>query len=765
MFDVERDGWKAETQVLLSKIKASVSSGSSQIWVGGANEQPQQQQPKQKQAGPAHKKESGFEQLDTVGPEDYNKLLKQWMVRRRARGDVCRVLWRANFGLVYALASQDLQAEHRKSIAEKTAMTYKVRSCSIQGHWSRNRTTDDCRLPRCQMRNHESQLKALTQELHFLRPIAMNGRRPAQSPAQVKSSPPPRSHGLPPIVSPPQPQSRRQTLGDARSEHLLLAARRLRTLREKNPEIGLITAAHYTYASLQVPDPNAALEPYTEGASELDDEDGAKDRTPRGKIRPKGKKAASGSMAPPKTPITTSIKGKGRRKDDGAVQRTPGGSLGTPGRGFEELLAAAQSLQHPTHPTSTLRDAYAEPPANSSTPTGPPESPKRRRVGSAGAGWVPGASTIGPSGGEGGLHTSALDLLALASSHDPASPAPSSSARLGGLLGSGGSDNDVGSDSGRSAGSASRGLEPAFALRTDVGDGFGHSFIGSDPPVAGPSTTPSNARLPPDGSSPYLASRTPSALPQRVKEEFAGFASEADSQSPPAIGVAPFDSATNAVPARRVRSPYLKWSPDEDELLARGVAKYGQKWCVEKNCLGVDDSADTSSSLAGTLSQRPSRPGAITSAASVGFASSVRLAVMLALGPGLTLPSPPGRCVRHVRPQVGGRHAGGGRVRKASVISSAARVALATQGWWRRCRVRRAVDLRVGLGRQQLNTSTPSTVRFVPSCRTLLTIVRRRHSHASPFPLFFSPQRRLHNPRTCSPSRLLPSYLSFDRVT
>jgi hypothetical protein len=84
MFDVERDGWKAETQILLSKVKAGGSSGSGQIWVGRADEQEQQQpKAKQSQAGPSHKKESGFEQLDTVGPEDYNKLLKQWMVRRR----------------------------------------------------------------------------------------------------------------------------------------------------------------------------------------------------------------------------------------------------------------------------------------------------------------------------------------------------------------------------------------------------------------------------------------------------------------------------------------------------------------------------------------------------------------------------------------------------------------------------------------------------------------------------------------------------------
>lgn len=445
------------------------------------------------------------------------------------------------------------------------------------------------------MRNYEGQIKALTQELHFLRPVAMSGRRPAQSPTDSslpKTSPSARTRALPPTISPPQPQSRRQTLGDARSEHLLLAARRLRTLREKNPEIGLITAAHYNYASLQAPDPNAPLELYVDGPSDFDDDEGAKDRTPKGKGRAKGKKAAGGSsMAPPKTPVTASAKGKARRKDD-ASARTPGGSLGTPGRGFEDLLAAAQSLQHPHHPTSTLRDAFAEPPANLTTPTAAPDSPKRRRVGTASGGnaWVPGVTAVGPAQQQGdGLHASALDLLALASSHDPASPAPSSSARLGGLLGSG-SDGDVTSESGRSAaGSASRGLEPAFALRSEAPSLYAPSGAYDQQPVAGPSTTPRNMRPLPDGPSPFLGasssprlSQTPSALPQRVKDEFAGLARDLSaSQSPPARGpAAPLDNATTAVPAKRVRSPYLKWSPEEDELLARGVAKYGQKWCV-----------------------------------------------------------------------------------------------------------------------------------------------------------------------------------------
>lgn len=476
------------------------------------------------------------------------------------------------------------------------------------------------------MRTCESQIKALTQELHFLRPAAMHGRRPAQvSPKQSTSlrvSPGGRTNPLP-MISPPQPQSRRQTLGDARSEHLLLAARRLRTLREKNPEIGLITAAHYGYASLQPPNPNAPVDMLAE-QSEVDDEELVKDRTPKGKGRAKGKKAAgSGAMAPPKTPLGTATKGKSRKKDD---SRTPGGSLGTPGRGFEDLLAAAQSLQHPhhstSHPTSTLRDAYAEPPPNLGTPTAP-ESPKRRRVGGAtSGGWVPGANApVGSSDrqGEPTHHSSALDLLAFATAHD--SPAPPSAARLGGLLGSSG-DSDVASESGGSAGSTSRGLEPAFALRSES-----PSLWLDSQPVAGPSTTPRGLRLPPDTSllsssvSPRF-SQTPNALPQRIKEDLA---TDLANQSPPSGkgGASTVDGA--AAPPRRARSPYLKWSVDEDELLARVRLSLSRSYLHEthadKSIFGCRVLPSTDRS--GTSFPRPSRLEATTSADSDGSASSV----------------------------------------------------------------------------------------------------------------------------------------------
>ncbi|KDQ63987.1 hypothetical protein JAAARDRAFT_214606 [Jaapia argillacea MUCL 33604] len=36
--------------------------------------------------------------------------------------------------------------------------------------------------------------------------------------------------------------------------------------------------------------------------------------------------------------------------------------------------------------------------------------------------------------------------------------------------------------------------------------------------------------------------------------------------------------ATHDGSARRPRSPYVKWTKEEDELLAQAVAKYGQKW-------------------------------------------------------------------------------------------------------------------------------------------------------------------------------------------
>ncbi|EGO20443.1 hypothetical protein SERLADRAFT_476648 [Serpula lacrymans var. lacrymans S7.9] len=43
--------------------------------------------------------------------------------------------------------------------------------------------------------------------------------------------------------------------------------------------------------------------------------------------------------------------------------------------------------------------------------------------------------------------------------------------------------------------------------------------------------------------------------------------------------------AGQSVPTKRQRSPYVKWSKEEDEMLAQAVAKYGQKWDLVQKAL------------------------------------------------------------------------------------------------------------------------------------------------------------------------------------
>jgi DNA-binding LacI/PurR family transcriptional regulator len=78
MFDVEREGWQAETKILLSRNhrQPSLSSGQPR-----ASTTQDEEQGSLAAATAQHRKESGYEQIQVNGPDDYNKLLKQWMVR------------------------------------------------------------------------------------------------------------------------------------------------------------------------------------------------------------------------------------------------------------------------------------------------------------------------------------------------------------------------------------------------------------------------------------------------------------------------------------------------------------------------------------------------------------------------------------------------------------------------------------------------------------------------------------------------------------
>lgn len=260
------------------------------------------------------------------------------------------------------------------------------------------------------------------------------------------------------------------------------------------------------------------------------------------------------------------------------------------------------------------------------------ESPKRRRVeGGAASSWVPGQTLTsgdlgrqqqqpiaGPSsasvssanpvpprnplntstGSEGTMHATALDLLALASfgSQDPssssvhnpssqASASSSSSSRLGGVMASSQPTNNPSSLN-------SNGLEPAFVLRSSPdppppSHSHSHASSSANSPFYPAQATP----LRPNQyqqDDPFSPSTTPgSSVPSRVKDsagvEGGGIGGAEGLFGSPAGGKFVNMSAANVsgaaagagangggnMPARRVRSPYLKWSNEEDELLAR----------------------------------------------------------------------------------------------------------------------------------------------------------------------------------------------------
>ncbi|KAH0840376.1 hypothetical protein J3R83DRAFT_1406 [Lanmaoa asiatica] len=88
----------------------------------------------------------------------------------------------------------------------------------------------------------------------------------------------------------------------------------------------------------------------------------------------------------------------------------------------------------------------------------------------------------------------------------------------------------------------------------------------ASPPLQHSETTPSgdeNDGIPGSGS-------TASAAPAKNKE---------------LVRVAEQDVPVPAPPMKRQRSPYVKWSKEEDDLLAQAVAKYGQKWDLVQKAL------------------------------------------------------------------------------------------------------------------------------------------------------------------------------------
>ncbi|CDZ98775.1 homeodomain-like containing protein [Phaffia rhodozyma] len=610
-------------------------------------------------------KESGFSKIESNGQEDYENLLRQWV---------------------------ELQAEHRKSTAEKTTMRYSLRHA-------------------------EAQIQLLTKELYFLRASALHGRRPIPPSQSTSALPPPptgkvhytsgESSAHPPSPSAarvvnativrasadsgPGPSSsglsststKRHTLGDARSEHLLLAARRLRTLRAKDPEIGLIRTEDYVTNRLEAPIVDRNGSRFIREGAGVGGEDvwgvedefdgwlgsaagGRQDKTPRtlGRGRAgngKGRKP-NGVVNTPSTvprPTTTTSVGKSigtpleipvRQAVEQRSFPTPtttqsGDPNGTPkakkdlftprsvgppsGATFDDLLMAVHTLSQPLTVESAGLDGERkvagsdDHPSSSSSGAGSPLHASIRLGGLLGSSSGSGMGQNGQSARYGSTHPRQG-----AESEDENNQRQDQS-RVSSIR-SGSIDTTPSSGSSHSFSSppnAQAILEPAFQFRPDPPtESTPHLPYTSALPRFLPYQTPIQlshlVNSSPGGiaSSPVLRQAGDkhmalSAIPMRVREEQVESSEGEDEEdtevevnrtqrdssraqnqaqrqalitSASALSSSPslkdgknakaWELTAAGMPARRVRSPYLKWSIREDELLARGVAKYGQKW-------------------------------------------------------------------------------------------------------------------------------------------------------------------------------------------
>lgn len=426
-------------------------------------------------------------------------------------------------------------------------------------------------------------------------------------------------------------------MGDARTEHLLLAARKVRSMRQANDAIGRLTLAELQRGGVLGPDGGlgysegygAALDEYVD---ELDSD--AEDQKPyigsggasasrRGKragqttpLLPRVKRSGKRSVPPPTTPRS------GRTPHGMPPQTTPGGS------NFVDLLRAAEMATRPDTPSPDPKQlppvpfsamsatrSTTRPREDSLSPGGSPV--KRQRMAPPTSFWdrtkrsspMTGEDTASSQAGLG--EESALDILAQASQLDEAQTDDSqpvagqapTSTRYGGLVGP--EDRWAASPAG---------LAPAIDLRSGPPPQMPPSFSGVErsyphsqplpqhPPTPGISATPT-AR--PRGPSFAAETRTPvmrrySASQSQFETPFDETSSQMHRSSPPSgsgregghppsstyasptggavPGLGKFTHLTSNMPARRVRSPYLKWTQEEDELLARAVEKYGEKW-------------------------------------------------------------------------------------------------------------------------------------------------------------------------------------------
>ncbi|KAF8885827.1 hypothetical protein BD779DRAFT_1673537 [Infundibulicybe gibba] len=108
---------------------------------------------------------------------------------------------------------------------------------------------------------------------------------------------------------------------------------------------------------------------------------------------------------------------------------------------------------------------------------------------------------------------------------------------------------------------------------------FQEHFHNATDPLPSTGTIPAITTLAPP---PTLMASSPTAPPPHLESQATPIVSplwtDTAPPSPPHPDLNKTGQAPATVPGKRGRTTYVKWTKEEDELLAEAVAKYGQKW-------------------------------------------------------------------------------------------------------------------------------------------------------------------------------------------
>ncbi|KAL7420355.1 hypothetical protein Q5752_005325 [Cryptotrichosporon argae] len=371
------------------------------------------------------------------------------------------------------------------------------------------------------------------------------------------------------------------SMGDARAEHLILAARKVRAMREKDGGVGHLTLGELQRAGIVGPGGGAG---YAEGYGnddddELESEEGstvdgsAKKKTQTTPLLPRARKFSNRKLPAPTTPSRSR-----------ALRQAP---ATTPGGNFTDLLRAAELATRPAEPGTPSRGgSRVAPPAATMSATrsttfsradsilrAGSESPsKRPRL--ALPGWktreARESTPLPPPNSQG---ASALDILASASQLD----------QIQGLQGSGPSTTSANGGVGVLA-SAARFEGMMGDARASPTRSAGQGLAPAIDLLRRPSVTPPAPKreYDVDADDPFIERDATPRLVSVRDDEASAFQSPTGAAVP---GLGRYVNVLNSEPAKRMRSPYSKWTVEEDELLARAVAQHGEKWDQVSKCV------------------------------------------------------------------------------------------------------------------------------------------------------------------------------------